>query len=496
MTRLRTLSTDVAWQPWSRSAFDRARAEGKPVLLSISAEWCGWCRDMDRTTYADPSIATAINERFVPVRVDVDRRPDISERYSLGGWPTTAFLTPDGGIAGGGTFVAVDRMPGVLAQVESAFAAHHERIGAPIEQSDIGAQYTGSPRHAVSGDLADRLFDTFDEQHGGFGAGPKFPLTGPLRLALALWTLDHDARHEAILLTSLDAMGWGGLYDQSNGGFFRYAAARDWQQPHTAKLLEPNAALLRLYLEAGAALGLARFTERGADVLRYLQTWLADPVDGGWFGSQQADDAYYESSAEERERLAAPPVSRRLYADGNAAMASAALHAAGVFGDEGLRDFALKSLERVLLSCYRPGHGVAHDNDGHPGVRGLLNDQVLMAAACLDAHEVTENIVYEMMAEELMHFAVRTMWNDERGGFFDRAACSDDEAVGLMRTRLSPFVTNCDAAQLLYRLAATSGDHDFRTRADETLAAMAPLAADHGPLAAHYVLAMRAAALR
>src|SRR5215212_1463149 len=115
MTVFRVLSNAVAWVPWNGRAFARARAERKPVLLSISVPWCRWCREMDRTSYADPSIATLINERFVPIRVDADERPDIGERYTLGGWPTTAFLTPDGAILGGGTFVPAERMAAALA---------------------------------------------------------------------------------------------------------------------------------------------------------------------------------------------------------------------------------------------------------------------------------------------------------------------------------------------------------------------------------------------
>lgn len=496
MTRLRTLSTSVAWTAWSQSAFARARADRKPVLLAITAEWCGWCREMDRTSYVDPTIATTINERFVPIRVDADERPDISERYSLGGWPTTAFLTPAGMIAGGGTYVPADRMTEVLEQVASAFDAQADRIAAApdVIRDEVPPDFPALDLEQLSA----RVFDAFDHEHGGFGAEPNFPQHAPLRLALSLREADpaNAARHDTVLVTALDAMGWGGLYDESQGGFFRCATSPGWHAPDTAKLLEPNAALLRLYLDAGGALGLARFSERAADVLRYLQTWLADPVDGGWYSSQHADDAYYSTEPEARQGIPAPAVSGRFYADANAAMASAALHAAGIFGDEGLRDFALKSLERVLLSCYRPGAGVAHFNDGQPGVRGLLADQVAMASACLDAFELTGNIVYEMMAEELMHFAVRTMWNDGPGGFYDRAECGEDEAVGLMRGRVIPFVPNCEAAQVLARLAGTSGDHEFAARARATLAMLAPLAAAQGPLAAHYVLAVRAAALR
>ena len=497
MATFRVLSNAVAWQPWSRAAFARAHVERKPVLLAISATWCDSCHEMDRTSYADPSIATLINERFVPIRVDADERPDIGERYNLGGWPTTAFLTPEGQILGGGTFVSADRMPGVLAQVADAFASHSFKSaeGAAIVEA---ASSTVPPMDEVSdAEMSARVLATFDSLYGGFGIEPKFPLTAPLHLALDLWSATPDSTSEAVLVATLDAMGWSALYDEVDGGFFRYATTRDWQMPHLEKLLDVNAALTRIYLEAGAALKIARFTERGADTLRYIQTWLADPVDGGWRGSQQADHRYYAAATvDARQDVPAPPVTSSMYTDSNALMVQTALHAARIFGDDGLRDFAVKSLERVLLLGYKPGAGVAHYFDGQARVRGLLADQFAMAAACLDVFDLTENVVYEMMAEELAHYAVGAMWDGERGGFLDRAHEEADPPIGLMSQPLRPFTTNCDASRTLRRLAAASGDHEFAGYADRTLAAMAPFAASHGPLAAHYLLAVRAAAAR
>jgi uncharacterized protein len=485
------LSNAVAWLPWSAAAFARSRDERKPILLSIAAAWCESCREMERTTYADPSVATFINKRFVAVRVDVDGRPDIAERYGLGGWPTTAFLNAGGAIVGGGTFVAHDRMPGVLRRVAEAFESC---VDAGLAAGDREPP-AHAPQPALSiAELCAQVFATYDGEFGGFGVAPKFPLIAPLQLALEL---SDDESYQRRVEATLDAMGWGGLYDEVDGGFFRLARTRNWQRPHSEKMLDGNAALLRLYLNAGAAAGLARFTERAADVLRYIQTWLADPVDGGWWGFQHADAAYFAAvSAEERRALVPPPVGRVLYADSNGAMVSAALHAARVFDDQGLRDFALKSFERVLLGCYKPGAGVAHSFDGRPGVRGLLADQFAMAAASLDAFELTGNIVYEMMAEELAHYALRTMWDERDGGFFDRAEDPPDAAVGLMRQRLKPFAANCDLVPTLRRLAEASGEHEFAARAERTAAAMAPLAAGQGPLAAHYLLAVRPAALR
>ena len=486
-------SSRVAWEPWSAGAFARARAEQKPVLLSLSTVWCRWCHEMDRTSYADAEIAAFINDRFVPIRVDADDRPDISERYNLGGWPTTAFLTPDGEILGGGTFVPIDRMPGVLTQVSEAFRARPDRPAqsGPVDDGSAAIDVLDQTQ------LTARVLATFDEEFGGFGTEPKFPHVAPLQLALDVFVESRDPSLEPVILVSLDRIGWGGLYDTVDGGFFRYATTRDWQLPHVEKLLDVNAALARLFLEAGSKLEVTRFTERAGDTLRYVQNWLADPVDGGWYGSQDADDTYYAANSSDARRLmTAPSISHSLYADSNAAMVSTALAAATVFHDDGLRDFAVKSLERVLLGCYKPGLGVAHYWNGEPHVRGLLADQMAMTSACLDAFHVTGNVVYEMMAEELGHYAMRTMFDESGGGFFDREPDAGEQTIGLMRRTLKPFVANCDAAAILVRLASASGEEDFVRAADRTLEAMRPLAAAQGPLAAHWLLAVRAAASR
>ncbi len=478
----------VRWLPWGVDAFARAREEDRPVLLSITAVWCEACQEMYRTSYADPLVAAVINDHFVPVRVDADRRPDISERYTLGAWPTTAFLTADGDVIGGGTFIEHARMPSVLERVAEAFTARRAELTA----ASAIAKPSSPPASAPHSDLSAHVFGTFDHEHGGFGSEPKFPLTSPLDLALARHHADGDQAMAGIVEATLDAMGWGGqLYDDVDGGFYRCALRRDWQEPRYEKLLDVNASLLRTYVDASAALRIARYAERAADILRYVQTWLADPVDGGWSGSQAADRGYYTAAFEARRARVAPSVDRVLYVSANARMISAALHAAEVLDDTPLGEFALKSLERLAVACYRPGEGIAHCLDVTPSIRGLLDDQVAMAGALLDAHEATGNIVYEMMAQELAHFAIRVMWDDESGGFFDRAVAEQGELVGRMRERVKPFAANCEAARVLKRLATAKGDHDFGARAAATLEAVELSAWQQGPLAADYLLALR-----
>jgi uncharacterized protein YyaL (SSP411 family) len=460
----------IAWLPWSSSAFASARAENKPILLAIVAPWSAGCREMDRVSYADADIAACVTERFVPIRVDADDRPDIAERYDFGGLPATVFLGPDGRVLGGGTFVAPERLRSALERVErlAPGLAPDLRVGlTPLAPADAEIAATFSDEQTAA--LTASVFATFDEVHAGFGGPPRFPHTAPVRLAVDLYAESGDPLMIERAARTLDAMGWGGLYDEIDGGFFRCAPNADWSGAVPEKLLTGNAALLDLYLCAGAAAGHERWFARAVDLVHFIERKLI-AANGAW-------------------RLTACAAPGRQFSDSNAMTASALLHAARVFDDEALGKRALDGLERVLLSSYKPGAGVAHSA---AGVRGLLTDQVFMAAANLDAWESTGNVVYRMMAEELMHFALRTMWDEEAGGLFDRATADEDAQQGLLSVRLKPFVLNCEAAIVLRRLAEAVNDPEFARHAAAALDAVCGRAASHGPLAAHYVIARRA----
>jgi uncharacterized protein len=473
----------VAWLSWSADAFRQAARERKPVLLSISAPWSHACREMDRTTWADASIAAIVSEQYVAIRVDSDRRPDINERYNLGGWPTTAFLDADGALLGGGTFVSVDRMPGVLARVRDAFGRGVPPVVAPSDGQAGEHQQPG----LSDAEIVNQVLSTFDPEHGGFGREPKFPHVAPVRLALALFADAGDRDVQRIAERTLEAIARGDLHDEIDGGFFRYAAARDWRQPGYEKLLETNGALLGLYAEAHDVLEGGLWSDVVRRTVDYLLTRLADP-DGGFYGSEYAPPEYYEAT--DRASYPVPDVDRTLYADANAIAVSALLAASAALEDDALATTALRSLERVLLACYQPGGGVAHDFDGRPGTRGLLADHVAMINALLDAHGLTEGAPYVMMAEELGHYMLRTMWDAETGSTVDRQPREDD--VGLLREPRRPFAVTAEAAIAFARLERASGEPAFRDRASAIIRALAPEAARHGPLAAHYLLAVRA----
>jgi hypothetical protein len=457
----------VAWLEWGSEAFARAARERKPVLLTITAAWCRACHEMDRTTYGDAAVIARIRERFIPVRVDSDCRPDINDRYNLGGWPTTAFLTPDGELMTGGTFVPPDRMVGILDRVAARFDQDRE-LTTPAA-SEAARALSPAPQPAALGpDLVELTFSTFDEVYGGFGVEPKFPLSAPLHLALDLFVETREPRWREIVERTLDAMATGGLWDAEHGGFRRYATRRDWQLPHHEKLLETNADLLRVYAAAARVLGRDLDRDRVTAIAGFMTATLRDPG-GGYHGSDAG---------------------AAMFADGNAVAARALLTAASLLEDDGLGQEALDSFERVLLACYRPGQGVAHCFDGRTAlVRGLLADQIATIAALLDAYELTDSEPYKMMAEELGHFVVRDMTDSDDGGCFDRAAAADD--LGLLRWRRKPFAGNAEAAQVFARLNAVTHEFDFAPLVVGALDAAGRLAGAQGPLAAHYILALR-----
>jgi uncharacterized protein len=466
MSQAASTRPGVHWHTWNTDTFALAQRDGRPILLSLVTTWSEGAREMDRSTFADARVVADIHEHFVPIRVDADERPDIADRYELGGIPTTAFLTPSGHVLGGGTFVDLERLRAALRVVAPAMA----RAG----------QAPTSERSAVSGDasttgslddvqLESLVFATVDERHGGFGGAPKFPHAAAVRLALLL----HADRREDWLLEvatrALDAIGWGELFDADAGGFGRCCAAGNWTMPQRDVLLGVNAALLGLYLDAAEGTSIERYLARASDVARFIDTRLRRH-DGAW-------------------RVSADVQASRVFTDGNAQAASALLHAARVFGDAALGTRALDGLEHVLLASYKPGHGVGHFA---AGPRGLLTDHIAMMTTTLDAWDETGNIVYRMMAEELAHFVIRTMWDERDGGLFDRAPSFYAQEAPGAAVNLKPFALNCQAAVSLRRLADATDDQTLRSRAEAILTSVAPVAHTQGPDAAQLLLARRA----
>ena len=484
-------SGSVEWLLWGSEAFTRARTRDVPILLAIGASWCQGSSEMSQTTYCDPVVCELIAGRFVPIWVDAELRPDVNERYNLGGWPTTAFLSPNGQILGGETYVEPSRMTELLRRVAQAFEQRRDDISAlsdakrsPVKD-DTRDEFVEEDGN-VTDWLERHVVEQFDVMHGGFGTEPKRVHAPTVRFVLQRVSIGKNKLREVATRT-LDAIAWGGLYDDVNGGVFRYCSGCDWTAPRVEKLLNINAGVLELLLDGWEVLGEMRYRDRAVELIRYVLETLTDHEAGGFFSSQYADANYYSTDAMGRQQLAQPAVDRSIYADGTAKMAGAFLHAAAAFDDSSLLEFAATALERVVGDTYQRGHGIAHDVDGGQAVRGLLADQVLVSDSLLDLHAATDREVYLDIAQELMRFSLRALWDTHKGGFYDRVVAEDD--VGLLRQPLKVFVDNCSAARVLTRLSHLTANDEFRERAVTTLASQRSRARGHGVLAASWVLA-------
>jgi uncharacterized protein YyaL (SSP411 family) len=451
----------VTWRQWGPPAFEEARRTERPVLLSLGTPWCAGCAQMRRSTYADPAVGRVIAARVIPVGVDADRRPDIGDRYALGAWPTTVFLTPSGVLLGGETFVEASRMTDLVTRVADAYASRRDEL-ATAEPSVLDEDPPAEPTAAdgAADDNLDewltaQLLERFDDDHGGFGGEPKRLHASAIEFTIRRCASGTD-RLTPVVRRTLDAVGWSAVSDGADGGVFRYSAGTDWSRPCREKTLAGQADALRSWLMVWRLLGDTRYRERARDLIGYVRVTLLEPEHGGFFSGQLAETSGAEAS---------------IYADGTARMAAAYVLAAETFADESLLQCAATALERVVLPTYERGAGIAHQANDPDSARGLLVDHVTVGSALLDLYAATDREVYLDMAQELMLFAGRALWDETPAGFVDRRVDTGD--VGLLRLPLVPFGLNCDAAALLGRLAGLTGNESFGRRRDAILSSRA-----------------------
>ena len=300
----------IRWHEWGEEAFAAAQRENKPMLLDIGAVWCHWCHVMDRESYDDPEVARIVNENFIAVKVDRDERPDIDSRYQAavsaisgqGGWPLTAFLTPDGKPFYGGTYFPPNDQWGrpsfkrVLSSIASAYREKHadvseqsKMVEQAISQAESFLGRNGRFSPSVIASIVKSVLGMFDERNGGFGQAPKFPHPGALDLLMGEYARMGDERVKHVIVTTLEHMAKGGMYDQLAGGFHRYSVDERWVVPHFEKMCYDNSELLKNYVHGYQVTGNGFFAEVARDIIRWMDEWLSDRERSGFYASQDAD---------------------------------------------------------------------------------------------------------------------------------------------------------------------------------------------------------------
>jgi uncharacterized protein YyaL (SSP411 family) len=299
----------VDWYPWGAEALERARAEDRPIFLSIGYAACHWCHVMERESFEDAETAALMNEHFVSIKVDREERPDLDDVYMAavqamtgsGGWPMNVFLTPQLEPFFGGTYFPPQDRHGlpsfrqVLTSVADAYRTRRAEVDASARQlaQHVRGQLAvdpGSvdPDRAVLDQAVRRLGESFDATHGGWGTAPKFPAPMTIEFLLRSWRHSGAEATLGMAVVTLDAMAAGGLRDQLGGGFARYSTDGHWLVPHFEKMLTDNALLAHAYLEAYRATGEARHRDVALDTLRFCLRELRTS-DGGYASALDAD---------------------------------------------------------------------------------------------------------------------------------------------------------------------------------------------------------------
>src|SRR5579863_5996224 len=468
------LANRIHWRHWGQAAFEEAVAQDKPIFLLITSSWCHWCHLLDETTLSEQTIIAILNRDYISIRVDSDLRPDVNQRYNQNGWPSVVLLTTEGEILWGGVYVPSRQMLYYLGHVRRYYSEHHLEIAEQVRAlqdrrfthtltqtlSTGGLRALLHEEHAALVDLPRQagavLRDLFDADYGGFTIQPhlKFPHADALELLVLLGRQGHAEMLEMVTY-SLAQMVEGGLWDKDEGGFFRYSAANDWSMPHTEKMLDENAALLRSILLTAQLSQSQEWYDLAQQLIGYINTGLYQPAEGLFSGSQSADEEYYETSNYSRASRQSPAIDKTVYTAWNARMISSYLLAARILHQPALATMALRALDWLCEHMvYRDGSSYHYHVDGHAGLPGQLADQVWMVCALLDAYELREQRMYLDTAIALMHFACQELLDEQAGLFYDYPAHA--QAQGRLAIREQPLVENALAARCLLRMAVHS----------------------------------------
>ncbi|SFS00270.1 hypothetical protein SAMN05216559_2336 [Halomicrobium zhouii] len=464
--------TKVEWREWGPAAFEDAAEAGKPLLLALTVPWSSECREMDRRTYGEPRIAANVNDGFVPVRVDADRHPRVRERYNMGGFPSTVFLTPDGKVLSGATYLGPDGFRDILDGVRETWDAKGEAAGSVPRSVGAGVPPAGEVTPRIEEHMVEQLLGAYDEEFGGWGSDVKFPMARTVEFALV------RARDQAT--RTLEAIRTH-LRDTYDGGFYRFAANRDWSDARSEKLLDENAAILRAFAHAYRYTGEEAYRETAEGTLDYLTTTLWNGEAEAFAGSQAGDSSYTQLQATEREDADAPHVDDTVFADRNGVAVDALCTYVAYTDDERAQRYAERARDHVVEQLVDDDGAVIHYADpdaGDVGERGLLLDQARVLQGLTTSWQVLgeggpATAVADWTVDELQA---------ENGAFRDGPVTG----AGLLSEPQYPLDATVELADALADLAELTGDEEYRTAAEEAIAAFAGAADRMGVEVAAY----------
>ena len=288
-------------------------------------------------------------------------------------------------------------------------------------------------------------------------------------------------------LNTLDGMHEG-IYDKTDFGFFRYSVTQDWKVPHYEKMLDTNAGLLKNYAIAFNITKDEKYKKIAEETISYINKFLSDKKNGGFYGSQDADEEFYSLKLDERKNKEYPYIDKTIYVDWNAMMISSYVKAGAILNDNNTINFAIKTADFIIQNCYDGKNGLSHFFDGKANINGLLADNIYFLNCLIDAYFITQNKKYLEIIRETAEFILKNFYDDENYGFFDRILKEND--LGLLKRRDKQFLENSYSAIVFLRLYFLTKEEKYKQAAENTLLYFADSYLNFGYFAAMYAIAI------
>jgi len=476
----RNLAHLVRWFEFEDEAFAAARAQDRPVVVFLGAFWCRYCQRMDEEAFSDRENMALLNAYFVVLRVENAKRPDIDARYNLNGWPTIAFLTPNGKLLAASNYLPTAEFKELLLNVYMEYEQNKDRFRSDVRSASLDPATPQSlvrrqPDLASLKEITESIIGTADHKNGGYGNGQKFIHAGVNEFLLSHYDQTHDARLLDHVRLTLEQMRSSAIYDAEQGGYFRTTTGADWVQPHREKLLIEQAGLLLNCLHLFRITESRDHARMAEEVIAYLNRKLFDPAKPAFFGCEDFLRLETKSSGEEFFTI----IDHSIYTDANSLAVIAYLDAASRLNRPEHEARALNVLDFLWHHNRDEQRGMFHYFDESPQIPGLLIDQAPMGIALLRAFAATgENTLLDR-ATKLADVIV-TQLACPAGGYFDRGQ-SDLDFFG---PRLILIDQNGVTASFFLMLANATGQAKYRDAAISAFSAFPGDFASYGIQAA------------
>lgn len=472
----------INWRSWGEPAFAEAKASGKMVLLFLSPAWCDRCKEMERDAFGADANAELINGNYVAIRVDPDKRPDIYDRYHLGGYPSCVVMTADGRTIGGSLYLPADSLGKLLTNIQHVWTTNQPMVTAQAERLHnlfVGAAHNSKPNPpselalVMAEDVVKRFYDS---TYGGFGTQPKFLLPDVNEFLFGAITPNGSPMFRTQILQTLEAQL--ALLDTVWGGFYRYASFADWSGQNREKLLDLNARVLSNYLDAYQLTGKESYKRAAEQVIKYLDRFLKSEAGWGFYNSQQGtviatgktiDPAeYFAGSDARRLKSGTPGVDKSIYVAANCYAASAYFKASRLLGRQDCADYAERTIDAICAKAVGNGGGMYHEAlKSTDAPFGLLADQLACISALLDGYETTGKRSYLSQAEHVASFVTTRLLDTATGGLDYEPTVTS--AIARMSVAFRPYGFNCDAVGTWMRLEYLTADSVYKQQADGLL---------------------------